>query len=93
MTQYERGSNFERRVKKEMEARGFFVVRAAGSHGPADLVAIGNDKIILISCKLTGKMTRNDLHGLLALRWTHKDVVLRMAFKGLKGKVEFVDYE
>lgn len=37
---YARGADAERRIKRELEARGAFVVRAAGSHGCADLVAL-----------------------------------------------------
>jgi Holliday junction resolvase len=37
---YANGANAERRIKRELEARGAFVVRAAGSHGCADLVAL-----------------------------------------------------
>lgn len=37
---YANGASAERRIKRELEARGAFVVRAAGSHGCADLVAL-----------------------------------------------------
>jgi len=40
MTAYRRGVYFERRVRLDMEGRGWWVIRAAGSHGPADLVAL-----------------------------------------------------
>ena len=39
MSQYRKGANFERKVKKLLEAKGMFVVRSAGSKGPCDLVA------------------------------------------------------
>ena len=35
------GDDFERRVKAALERTGWFVVRVAGSHGVADLLAIG----------------------------------------------------
>lgn len=39
MTNYASGANFERRVKADLEERGHkLVVRAAGSHGPVDLI-------------------------------------------------------
>lgn len=39
-SQYRRGADFERKVKAALEAQGaVYVVRAAGSHGPADLIA------------------------------------------------------
>lgn len=52
MTAYRRGAYFERRVKLDMESRGWWVIRAAGSHGPADLVAMKlGEAALLIQCK------------------------------------------
>jgi len=39
-TKYHKGRNFEYRVKKYLEKKGYFVVRSAGSHGIFDLIAI-----------------------------------------------------
>lgn len=38
-TAYARGTAFERRVKAALERAGWLVLRSAGSHSPADLVA------------------------------------------------------
>jgi len=58
MTHYARGAAFERRVRKELEEDGWFVVRSAGSKGVVDLVALrekGNVlRVRLVSCKLNG---------------------------------------
>ena len=52
MTHYRKGTDFERRVKHELEDAGWFVVRSAGSHGPVDLVAIrAGSPTMLIQCK------------------------------------------
>ena len=60
---YLRGRAHEYQVKKELEKDGWLVIRAAGSHGLFDLVAIKqpsnyishkNGQILLIQCK-TGK--------------------------------------
>jgi len=54
---YNRGRNFEHRVKKFFEELGFFVVRSAGSKGAADLVVIKQDcsglccRVGLVQCK------------------------------------------
>jgi len=59
---YVKGANFERQVKKQYEEIGYLVVRTAGSHGVADLVAfppLRNVKEwnpILIQCKNTKKV-------------------------------------
>ena len=37
------GIEQERRVKKHLEAQGWYVIRSAGSHGSFDLVAIHKD--------------------------------------------------
>jgi hypothetical protein len=40
VTAYRRGADFERRVKARLEERGWTVFRTAGSHSPADLIAV-----------------------------------------------------
>ena len=50
---YERGVRWERKLKKQLEAKGCTVLRTAGSHGFADLVSIdpyGN--VNFIQCKI-----------------------------------------
>ncbi len=54
MTHYDKGSFFERQLKKSLEEKGFFVVRAAGSGvaGDApDLIALRSGKGFGIECK------------------------------------------
>jgi len=52
MTRYAQGYRFEVRVRKDMESRGWFVIRAAGSHGPADLLCLkAGEPPLLIQCK------------------------------------------
>lgn len=40
MTNYRKGAGRELRVKEHYERNGWVVYRSAGSHGPADLVAL-----------------------------------------------------
>jgi len=40
---YRRGYYAERKAAEELKKEGYFVVRAAGSRGPVDLVALGKD--------------------------------------------------
>lgn len=50
-----RGDYLERQTKAALEAHGWFVVRAAGSLGAADLVALkGEFRPLLIACKTNG---------------------------------------
>lgn len=51
----QRGDYFERQTRDALAALGWVVIRAAGSKGPADLVALRqHHPPMLISCKLAG---------------------------------------
>ena len=65
---YNAGRAFEYKIKKHLEAQGYFVVRAAGSRGPVDLVAFQNDSWpLFIQCKLDGKISKADKTSLVEL--------------------------
>jgi len=51
---YAKGARFERRVKRALEDRGYFVIRASSSK-PIDLVCIKNGEVLLIECKLRAR--------------------------------------
>lgn len=51
-----RGASFERKVAAALTADGYLVVRAAGSHGPADLIAIKFGQVLFVQAKLNGRM-------------------------------------
>ncbi|ABR55244.1 Resolvase, Holliday junction-type [Methanococcus vannielii SB] len=51
---YQKGSTFERELKKKLEKKGFAVIRSAGSHG-VDLIAGKKGKTIILECKSTSK--------------------------------------
>lgn len=60
LTNYARGRNFEYRVRKDLVKRGYVVIRAAQSKGPADLVAVMGQEsegrpqwVLFVQCKLT----------------------------------------
>ena len=60
-----RGDYFERRAKATLERETFVVVRAAGSLGPADLVALKQGcPPWLVSCKLGGYLRPLERQGL-----------------------------
>ena len=60
-TAYRRGVAFERTIKKDLEARGYFVLRSAGSHSPVDLVALRWDRdVLLVQCKAHGVLSPAD---------------------------------
>jgi len=67
MTNYKRGYNFEKRVQKALEDKGYFVVRSAGSKGPVDLVAIDDGQVYLIQCKRQGHMPPQEWNNLFLI--------------------------
>jgi len=55
MTQYRRGTTVEYWCRNQLHEDGFgLVIRSAGSKGPFDLVAIGENAIKLIQVKRVG---------------------------------------
>ena len=48
---YQKGRRKEYALKRKLESEGWLVLRSAGSHGFADLVAISETKVIFIQCK------------------------------------------
>jgi hypothetical protein len=52
---YSRGAAFEHRVMAALEARGYTTLRSAGSHSPADIVALRRDGNLLVQAKLDGR--------------------------------------
>ena len=87
MTNYSRGYNFELRVKRSLEKRGYFVVRSSGSHGPADLLAVSKDgKVLAVQCKLDGYLPAKEFRKLFALA-TRYPVTPYLASKNEKGKI------
>jgi Holliday junction resolvase len=67
----QRGDYLERQVKAALVSHGWWVVRAAGSHGVADLVAMRRGRTPLaVSCKLDGYLRpgeRADLRQVAAM--------------------------
>lgn len=55
MTHYQRGRSAEYRVIKRLEDVGYVCVRAAGSKGLFDVVAIGSKDIKLITVRYGGE--------------------------------------
>lgn len=65
-TPYTRGRNFEYRVEKDLQARGFFATRAAGSKGAADIIALGFGYALLVSVKVNGQIPPAEREALVA---------------------------
>jgi Holliday junction resolvase len=66
-TPYRYGVQFERRVRADLEKRGYVTVRAAGSHGPIDLVALSRHAHLIIQCKTNGRLNPAAWNALLTI--------------------------
>lgn len=100
---YVSGRNFEYKVKKHLESRGYFVIRSAGSHSPVDLLAVNPTyyHILVIQCKhgksRMNKKSLSDLNitanyfengiGLLAISEKRK-----IRFKLVTPALNLIDY-
>lgn len=52
MSNYDRGRALEYRARDALRSDGYLVVRAAGSKGPADLLAFKPGQTLAVNCKL-----------------------------------------
>ena len=68
MTPYQRGARLEYRARDALRAQGYAVMRSAGSHGPADLVALNAREVLLVQVKHAGQLLRLALNALASLR-------------------------
>lgn len=66
-TNYEKGVRVERLARKHLEAKGYFVMRSAGSKGPCDLIAIDKVDVLLIQIKVQGAAKPEDVEKLKAV--------------------------
>lgn len=68
MTGYTDGRAVEYRAMSELDAAGYLTLRTAGSHGVADIVAIGHGQILMVNVKRTtppGPAERGSLLGVV----------------------------
>jgi Holliday junction resolvase len=83
-----RGDYFERQTRAYLETHGWLVVRAGGSLGVADLLAISrHHSPLLVSCKLGGKIRprERDAITMAAKRYGAHAVVAWRPTRGLIG--------
>ena len=91
MTHYSRGAAFERLVKADLEKRGYLVVRSAGSHGVADLVAVPGDDCaggatLLVQCKTSGRMSPKERQEMTATSMNYDALAVR-AWRPKRGRI------
>lgn len=69
MTRYRAGQRAEWRARDLLKARGHHtVIRAAGSKGPWDLIAVAKDRICFVQVKRGRKISKAERAELVALK-------------------------
>jgi len=91
MTAYSRGRYFEYRVRDYLTSQGWVVFRSAGSHSPADLIAIRAGETILVQCRAKGYLPPTERAGFVAVA-QELEVRPYLAYRE-KGKVELREVE
>ena len=82
---YKRGGKLEYAVRDEFTAKGYIVIRSAGSKGPFDLCAISPTDVVLVQVKAKGAMRKADLKQLQAIqvpRNVRKEIWVKVPYKG-----------
>lgn len=64
---YRRGTAFERRVRADLEANGYRLIRSAGSKGKIDLLAGKPGQRLAVQCKITGLLSTAEWN--LLIEW------------------------
>ena len=88
MTQYARGYSFERTIAGQLRQDGYLCVRAGGSHGVADVVALKPGQTLLIQAKIDGLISVAEWNELYAIA-QRLDAVPLLAWRPKRGRVEY----
>lgn len=64
--QYQAGYKLERATRLLLELNGYLTIRASGSKGCADLVALKPGEVLLVQCKTSGRLGPGDRAALFA---------------------------
>lgn len=86
--QYEKGTRFEYKVRDDLEALGYSVVRAAGSKGDSkiDLIAFHPEHpMLLIQCKADGKISKKEWDRVFTVSGWYAGTVPLLAYNGVNG--------
>lgn len=88
MTQYSRGYAFEQTIAGQLRQDGYFCIRAGGSHGVADVVALKPGQVLLIQAKIDGEISTADWNELYATAERLGAVAL-LAWRPKRGQVSY----
>ena len=92
---YQSGRNFEHRVKKHLEQKGYYVMRSAGSKSPFDLIAVPMNNVLLpdvllIQCKHGAKISKSEKKEIAKMNNMFVSAITCMvAWSKSHGQIEF----
>lgn len=88
VTNYTTGTRLEYRAMELLGRRGWFVVRSAGSHGAADVVALSptDGHSILVQCK-TGRLKHDEWNRLREIAARYRSTPVIAAWNETRRKV------
>ena len=90
---YVNGANFERKVKAELENKGWLCFRTAGSHGVADIIAIRHSTVPhIFQCKISNKITPGEREKLKAIAKKY-ECNAQIAYREKEGRKFVTKYE
>ncbi len=89
---YVNGANFERKVKAELENAGYLCFRTAGSHGVADVIAVEFGSVMLVQCKISNKISKDERAKLKALAQKY-NCTGKIAYREKVGRKFMTQYE
>ena len=76
---YNRGSAFERRIKRELESVGYYVIKSGGSKGAVDLSATSpRGTQLWLQCKKDGKLSKAEWEKLSELGAIHNTTTVHV---------------
>jgi len=96
MTAYEKGACFERKIKKFLQKKGWFVSRSAGSKGLVDLTAcrrvpLGSPPVVFFIQAKLGAVTYPELERLTFLAEEYGAIPILARRRVRVAYIQFVD--
>lgn len=89
MTAYQSGVRLERRAAAILQVRGWYVVRSAGSHGAADLIALSPEDghVLLVQCKTSTRPDHAEWNRLREVALTYHAVPVVVTWSPTRRRV------
>jgi Holliday junction resolvase len=89
INKYQKGARLERKVIHDLEEKGWFCVRSAGSKGALDIVAFKGDDRLFIQAKNNGKpLSLKEWNVVFELALAH--VAIPIFAGNIKGKTQYL---